>query len=211
MNNWLTIYNENYKNLLDINASGLKRGLIEGLYNRSLGFQLMFEMLLEQKDKDFQIIETGTVRNPNNWKDGNSGFLFSEMVKCHGGFVRSVDIDQTAVNAANNFINEAYYKSFCSDSVAWLQSLTDIDKIDLFYLDSYDVKWNNDLLSAEHHLKEFLAIEDKLKSGSIVAIDDNSKFLDSNKRTGKGRLIYEYLEKKNVFPVHDGYQIIYKF
>lgn len=211
MNNWLTIFKEKYSSLLDVNVSGVKRGLVEGLCNRKDGFQLMFNLLLEIKEHDFQIIETGTVRKPNNWKDGNSGFLFAELVRHHGGFVRSVDIDQSAVNIANTFIDEKYYKSFCSDSVAWLESIDDVSDVDLFYLDSYDVKWNNDQLSAEHHLKEFIAIESRLKSGAIVAIDDNSRFLDSNLRTGKGRLIVEYLEKKNIFPIYDKYQIIYKF
>ena len=46
---------------------------------------------------------------------------------------------------------------------------------------------------------------------TFVAIDDNSKFIENNKRTGKGRMIYEYLESKKIFPVYDKYQIIYKF
>lgn len=208
---WLDIFQEQYAELLDCKASGAKRGLVEGLYKRRQGFTLMFELLFQQKDKNFSIIETGTVRNPNNWKDGNSGFLFSEIARIHGGFVRSVDIDQTAVDTANNFIDQKYYRSHCSDSVAWLSSQTDLTNVDLFYLDSYDVDWVNDFPSAEHHLKEFKAIEPFIKSGCIVAIDDNSRLLDGNRRTGKGRMIVEYLESKGVVPVYDEYQIIYKF
>jgi hypothetical protein len=208
---WLTTYQTQYAELLNRKSSGRKRGLIEGLYKRKDGFQLIFELMFKEKSNNFSIIETGTVRNPNNWKDGNSGFLFSEMVKEHGGSVRSVDIDQTAVDTANQFIDQKYYKSYCSDSVAWLASLTDMSNVDLFYLDSYDVSWDNDIPSAEHHLKEFLAIESYLKPGCIVAIDDNSRFLANNNRTGKGRLIVEYLDSKGIKPVYDAYQIIYKF
>ena len=48
-------------------------------------------------------------------------------------------------------------------------------------------------------------------TGDIVAIDDNTVWLETNKRAGKGRLIFEYLADKNIFPLHDDYQIIYKF
>ena len=129
----------------------------------------------------------------------------------HGGFVRSVDINQGAVDIANQFVDQRYYKSFCSDSVEWLANLTDLNTVDLFYLDSWDVRWHDDRDSAEHHLKEFLAIEPHLKSGAIVAIDDNSRLLDSGRRTGKGRCIVEYLESKSILPIYDKYQIIYKF
>lgn len=210
MNDWLEIYSNTYKNNLQINSSGVKRGLTKNIYNRAQGYQIIFETLLKIKQENFQIIETGTIRNPMNWKDGNSGFLFSEMVRIHGGFVRSVDIDQRAVDTANNFVNPAFYKSFCSDSVAWLKSQQDLNEVDLFYLDSYDVEWANDEPSADHHLKEFLVIEPFLLPGKIVAIDDNS-FLASGKRTGKGRKIFEYLESKSILPIYDEYQIIYRF
>ncbi len=211
MDNWLNIYKTQYKNLLNRRSSGLKRGLEKDIYDRSEGYQIIFEHLLSAKESNFQIIETGTVRNPMNWKDGNSGFLFAEFVKIHGGFVRSVDIDQSAVDTANTFVDNRYYKSNCSDSVSWLSNLSDLNNIDLFYLDSYDVEWANDTPSAEHHLKEFQVIEKHLKPGCIVAIDDNSRLLLSGKRTGKGRMIVEYLEAKEIYPVYDNYQIIYRF
>jgi hypothetical protein len=210
MNTWIDVYQKNYKSLLDRSSSGIKRGLKFDVYNRSRGYELIFENLLRTKLKGFQIIETGTIRNPMNWKDGNSGFLFAEFVKMHEGFVRSVDIDQNAVNTANKFVDNRYYKAHCSDSVSWLSSLQDLNNIDLFYLDSYDVEWANDDPSADHHLKEFLVIEPFLISGKIVAIDDNS-FLTSGKRTGKGRKIVEYLESKSILPIYDEYQIIYRF
>jgi hypothetical protein len=210
MKNWNAIFQEKYKPLLKVNASGIKRGLSKNIYDRSNGFQIIFDQLLEIKQENFQIIETGTVRNPMNWKDGNSGFLFAEFVKEYGGFVRSVDIDQNAVNTANNFVNKEFYKSFCSDSVSWLSSLTDLNSVDLFYLDSWDVEWWDDDPSAQHHLKEFKSIEPYLNRPCIVAIDDNS-FKITGTRTGKGRAIYDYLKDKNIFPIYDEYQIIYKF
>lgn len=210
MANWIKEYRRQYKHLLSFNSSGQKRGLSKNIYDRSEGYELIFQLLLEIKKSNFQIIETGTVRKPNNWKDGNSGFLFAEFVKAHNGFVRSVDIDQTAVDAANTFIDNNYYKSYCSDSVTWLSNQTDLKSVDLFYLDSWDVEWMDDDPSASHHLKEFKAIEPFLHKDSIVAIDDNSFKLDGQ-RTGKGRKIVEYLAQKNIFPIYDEYQIIYRF
>jgi hypothetical protein len=210
MKTWEEIYSTEFAPLLDINVSYEKRGLIPGLYHRSKGFKIIFDELLKVKQKDFLIIETGSTRKPDNWKDGNSGFLFAEFVKLHGGFVKSVDINQKAVDSANNHIDARYHKSFCSDSVSWLASQSDLDMIDLFYLDSMNVKWQNDASSADHHLKEFRVIESYLSSGSIVAIDDNS-FLLNGKRTGKGRKIFDYLKSKNILPVYDEYQIIYRF
>jgi hypothetical protein len=207
--NWLTVFANKYSQLLDIRTSGAQRGLKEGIYQRSKGFQIIFETMFKNKNQNFNIIETGTIRKPNNWKDGNSGFLFAEFTKMHGGLVKSVDINQKAVDTANNFVNSKHYTAYCSDSVEWLKQQTNLDQIDLFYLDSYDVEWSNDEPSATHHLNEFLAIEPFLKN-TVVAIDDNS-FLLNGQRTGKGRKIFEYLEAKSVLPIYDAYQIIYVF
>jgi hypothetical protein len=171
----------------------------------------MFQKLLANNNPQYKIIETGTLRNPGNWKDGQSAQLFTEFVDCYSGSVRSVDIDARAVDTANSAIQSKNFKSHCSDSVAFLKQQTDLHEVDLFYLDSWDVKWENDSDSAEHHLKEFLAIEPHLKSGAVVAIDDNSRLLTDNRRTGKGRRIVEYLEQKGIKPIFDHYQIIYEF
>lgn len=206
---WYDYYSLKFKPYLDLNSSGKKRGLLKNIHNRSQGFEIIVNELFSIKDKNFQIIETGTVRNPNNWKDGNSGFIFAELVRMFGGYVRSVDIDKTAVESANGFIPRSYFESFCSDSLIWLKSLDNKEDIDLFYLDSYDVKWLNDTASATHHLEEFKIIEPYLQN-CIVAIDDNA-YLENGKRTGKGRAIFEYLENKGINPIWDEYQIIYKF
>ena len=208
---WINEYQHNYYQLLMPYSSGVKRGLAEGHCQRGDGFLLMFQKLLEQRTQNFKIIETGTLRKPGNWKDGQSARLFTEFVDQHGGQVRSVDIDPEAVVAAREFITSGRFSSHCSDSVEFLQQQPDLDQVDLFYLDSWDVKWHNDSASAEHHLKEFQAIETHIKSGTIVAIDDNSRFLADNRRTGKGRRIAEYLETKNKLPIYDRYQIIYQF
>lgn len=209
--NWLAYYQNTYYDLLMPKSSGAKRGLVEGHLQRGAGFLKIFERLLLRRTTNFYIIETGTLRNPGNWKDGQSAKIFTEFVDRHGGWVKSVDIDPDAVAAANRTIHSDRFEVHCSDSVDWLKSQTNLHAVDLFYLDSWDVKWENDKNSAEHHLREFQAIEPHIKVGAMVAIDDNSRFVADYRRTGKGRLIVEYLEQQGRQPIHDAYQIIYQF
>lgn len=208
---WHDVWHGQYRPKLDTAISGAKRGLQEGLGQRAAGFDLMFDLLLAQSRSAYEIVETGTCRNPGNWKDGQSAVLFSTFVDFHGGHVRSVDIDPAAVDRARAHISNTGFEVTCADSVAWLASLKDLDQVNLYYLDSYDVKWQDDSASAEHHLREFRIIEPHLRKGTVVAIDDNARFLDSGRRTGKGRCIVEYLEQKNILPIYDHYQIIYQF
>jgi hypothetical protein len=208
---WLKYYRDNYYDLLNPQVSGAKRGLTEGLYQRAHGFNLVFAHLESLNQTEYHIIETGTLRNPGNWKDGQSARLFTEFVQHHGGSVRSVDIDPTAVDAARGAITSDCFESTCQDSVLYLATQLDLDRVDLFYLDSYDVKWDNDHDSAAHHLMEFQLIEPHVKPGAMVVIDDNSRFLNTNQRTGKGHYIADYLAAKGIAPLYDAYQIIYRF
>ena len=208
---WLKNYRDTYYDLLNPQVSGAKRGLTEGLYQRAEGFNLVFAHLESLNQSEYHIIETGTMRNPGNWKDGQSARLFSEFVQHHGGSVRSVDIDPVAVAAARGAIQSDRFESTCMNSVLYLATQLDLDRVDLFYLDSYDVKWNDDHASAQHHLQEFQVIESNLKPGALVVIDDNSRFLDTNQRTGKGHYIADYLAAKGHEPLYDAYQIIYRF
>ena len=208
---WLKNYRDNYYDLLNPQVSGAKRGLTEGLYQRAEGFNLVFAHLESLDQSEYHIVETGTLRNPGNWKDGQSARLFSEFVQHHGGSVRSVDIDPVAVAAARGAIQSDRFESTCMNSVLYLATQLDLDRVDLFYLDSYDVKWNDDHASAQHHLQEFQVIESNLKPGALVVIDDNSRFLNTNQRTGKGHYIADYLAAKGHEPLYDAYQIIYRF
>jgi hypothetical protein len=211
MNTWLDHYRRIYYPLLNIQFDGVRGVLADGLYNRAVGFDVIFRLLLSQKQSNFNIIETGTLRIPGNWMDGQSARLFTEFVDLYGGQMRSVDIDSVACEAARNTITSDKFSVVHSDSVAWLESLADLDQVDLFYLDSYDVDWNNDTASADHHLKEFKIIQPFIRPGAVVAVDDNSRWVNNNRRTGKGRAIVEYLESQGYFPILDEYQIIFQF
>lgn len=207
---WLDTWRDANRERLTPVISGAKRGLQEGIGVRFPGFEIMFQLLLAQKQPWYNIIETGTLRKPGNWKDGQSAVVFTEFVQQFGGTVRSVDIDPAACRAAARAIKDPRFSVHCSDSVTWLRDNAHLDQVNLFYLDSWDVKWQDDSDSAEHHLSEFQAIESHLSAGTVVAIDDNARFLDG-RRTGKGRRIVEYLAKQGREPIYDAYQIIYQF
>jgi len=211
MNIWLDHYRRIYYPLLNIRFDGVQGVLADGFYNRAVGFDIIFRLLLNQKQSNFNIVETGTLRTPGNWMDGQSARLFSDFVELYGGQMRSVDIDSVACEAARNTITSDKFSVAHSDSVAWLKQQTDLDQVDLFYLDSYDVDWNDDTASADHHLNEFLVIQPHIHPGCVVVIDDNSRWVNNNRRTGKGRAIVEYLETQGHFPIMDEYQIIFQF
>jgi hypothetical protein len=198
-------YRSKYKELLDVAINYQKRNCSSNLIQRGTGFEVIFTLLESLQKPQYNIVETGTIRNPNNWKEGNSGFLFQEFLKYHSGSLTSIDINEENCNISKNFLDESICNVVCGDSVNTLSTM-DLSIIDLFYLDSYDVKWANDVPSAEHHLKEFKIIEPFLNQ-TVVAIDDNTFY--NGVRSGKGRLIYEYLADKGIHPVYDEYIMIY--
>ena len=178
------------------------------IYQRGNGYKLIFDTLLQKKIENFNIVETGTCRNLS-WSDGQSTILFADFVEKFGGTVQTVDISSEAVLLSKKLLKGKKVTVNLGDSISWLSNI-DKNDIDLFFLDSFDVKWKNDEPSATHHLNEFFEIEPYLP-GSILAIDDNVKSKTSNERAGKGRLIYEYLLSKNIKPIYDEYIIVYNF
>ena len=211
MNIWLDHYRRIYYPLLNIQFDGVQGVLADGFYNRAVGFDIIFRLLLNQKKSNFNIVETGTLRTPGNWMDGQSARLFTEFVELYNGQMRSVDIDSVACEAARSTITSDKFLVAHSDSVSWLKQQTDLDQVDLFYLDSYDVDWNDDTPSADHHLNEFMVIQPYIRPGVVVVVDDNSRWVNNNRRTGKGRRVVEYLEALGHFPIYDEYQIIFQF
>lgn len=204
--NFLEKFDNEYYELLKGNATRKKMETYPNFAQRSDPFRQIFS-ILENKHKDFyNIVETGTIRKLGNWNDGQSSLLFQEFLKCHNGFLKSVDINTNSCEIARTILDSRYCHVTCDDSINFLSSI-DVSEIDLFFLDSYDVKFKNDNDSAEHHLKEFKIIEPNLTNGTIIAIDDNTYF--DRKRSGKGRKIFEYLQEKNIHPVYDGYILIY--
>jgi hypothetical protein len=208
-NNFLDIFDQQYYSKLNPIMNWEKQGVVSNLCQRGDGFRLVFQMLVNQKKDFYRIIETGVLRTPEKWTDGQSTFLFQEFVKCNNGVVEAVDISIEACESAKSYLDQEYVKVFNDDSLNFLSTIS-LDDVSLIHLDSYDIKWSRPQASAEHHLAEFKLIENKIKKGTILLIDDNTQKLDGP-ITGKGMLIVEYLMSKGIFPLYRNYQLIYQF
>lgn len=175
---------------------------------RSDGFSTIFE-LLERKISSNRplIIETGSLRQPGNWEgDGQSTYLFNLFAQYYNGIVYSVDIDPIcSKNCTDLNLNNVI--SVTSDSIKFLSLLPNAEEIDLLYLDSYDLDFNNPEPSATHHLEELTQVFSYLTSGTVIAVDDN--IIRDGIKIGKGYLVEEYLSKKNCILVYDGYQKVW--
>lgn len=143
---------------------------------------------LESLNRPVTIVETGCSRQEYNWEgDGNSTVIWDKFVNYFGGVVYSVDIDPVATQYARSLVSQKT-KVITSDSIEWLKTFN--TKIDLLYLDSYDIDWNNPEPSMKHHEQELLASLHMLSKDSIVAVDDNLE------NVGKGYLVEKIAKEK---------------
>jgi hypothetical protein len=115
------------------------------------------------------IIETGS----SAW-GSNSSLLFDAYVRRFGGNFESVDLRiEPSVQLQKKCSSRTILH--CDDSVHFLQKWSGnhpAQKIDLLYLDSWDVNWVDPTPSALHGLAEFLAASTHLKNGSLLLVDD---------------------------------------
>jgi hypothetical protein len=174
------------------------------LGNRKDSFLKAFQYLISLKKESYFILETGMCRYENNYAgDGMSTILWDKFINVFNGKVYSVDINPSTLEfAKKNVSNKTFL--FCEDSVSFLHKLSleeSLEKIDLLYLDSFDLDWNNPHPSSFHHVKEFLAIKSKIEKDCLVFIDDN------NKNTGKGKYVDEFMSNIKKKKLIDEYQI----
>ena len=90
----------------------------------------------------------------------------------------------------------------CLDSIIAIRAISNPEKIDFLYLDSFDLTETID--SPSHHLAELASIYPRLSSGCIIAIDDCV-----SDQLGKHRFVKEWLSGLNVEPVFNGYITIW--
>jgi len=120
------------------------------------------------------IIETGS----SAWGT-NSTMLFDSYCNSFGGLCRSVDIRLEPLLMLKPLAT-SHTTLYCNDSVSFLNELSvEGNKIDLLYLDSWDVDWDDPMPSAIHGLNEYLAATKSLKTGSLVLIDDTPKTVEN--------------------------------
>ena len=179
--------------------------------DRATSFELIFELLDQKEDKNFLIVETGCMRADHGQlaygDDGASTFIFDDFINYYDGEVYSVDIKPENVAHAQKMVSDKT-KVICSDSVKFLWNFPEDKKIDFLYLDSYDVRKDNQHPSQLHHVKELCAVIDKLDEGSIVCIDDHDAFFTGG-QIGKGTYVKDFMENIGAECIHEGYQIVW--
>lgn len=156
--------------------------------SRYLTFKIAFDLLLQLPTH--HIVETGCVRQKDDWGAGYSTMLFGEFCQLYGGKTTSIDITPRHLAIAKEITTQYNHliEYVESDSVKFLEEYT--LPIDLLYLDSMDVPIHEGadrVPCQEHNLREFKAAESNLHAKSIVLLDD---YFDGN---GKPRLCERYM------------------
>jgi len=148
------------------------------------------------------IVETGSIRQPGNINgDGNSTYLFNDLT-LNGGKVYTLDIDPICAKHCNRLFGDNVI-SLTGDSLETIKLIN--EPIDCLFLDSYDLDWNNDQPSANHALIEYETIKQWLKSGTLIAVDDNN-----DQGGGKGRFLRQVAAEQGWTLLVDSYILVWK-
>lgn len=187
---------------------------------RQAGFKIMIDHL-RSIDRPL-IIETGCARPTDivPWgsvdvffkDDGVSTAIFDRYINDFSGEFYSVDITQRHVDYARSIVSNKT-TVVCGDSISFLwhanKTLYAQNRyVDLLYLDSFDFEPENPYPSMVHHVKELGAILARLRTGSMIAVDDNVG--TGPNRSGKPKYIAEMLEAMQIPLIHEGVQLIWK-
>lgn len=166
---------------------------------RAEAFAMMINHVAQKKHPI--IVETGCARLEDNYQgDGMSTLIFDKFVNKFGGEFYSVDINPENVAFASKHIGPRSVVT-CSDSVKYLSQFN--KPIDLLYLDSFDFDPNNPHPSSLHHIFELTAIMPYLRTGTMVAVDDNFDTI------GKGDYVKQYFDLLGNNRIYTGYQWIW--
>ena len=151
------------------------------LARRYATFALAFERLLAHTGSSRIIVETGCVREKDDYSAGYSTVLFGELLSRRGGRLYTVDISERNMaickKITRRFASSITYT--VGDSVTFLKtwsSAPDRKPIDLLYLDSFDYPVystpDEQAASQKHCLLELEAALPALSPNAIVLIDD---------------------------------------
>lgn len=159
-------------------------------------FKIALDLLIDLPQH--RIVETGCVRLKDDWGAGYSTMLFGEFCKLNGGSLITIDNTEHHMNICKELTKEysLYIEYLLGDSLTEFHKIQ--HKIDLLYLDSFDLDLVGDRLpSQEHNLKEFKTAEPLLHEKSIVLIDD---CFDGD---GKPKLTKQYM-------INNGWNVLYE-
>ena len=199
------------------------------LADREISFRKIFKYL-DSQPAPIIIVETGCLRNKDNFLDGQSTLLFDKYTLSRGkeSKVYTVDINKNSTDVCKQVVSNNV-EITTDDSVKYLNSLCskflkNKTKVTMFYLDSIDVNWRYPYPSAAHHLKELTVINRVLLPNTLLVVDDapangnltltedqnvkNWRVLESPSPPptigGKGYLVHEFAShvKVNLFFSH---------
>lgn len=142
------------------------------------------------------IVETGCIKNEEDWSAGHSTYILGWFVKNKNGSLISIDIDRNNVNFAKNWTKNMPVTIHHSDSRAWFKNYAG-RPIDALYLDSDDTSQQQDVC-----LQEVQAVLPHLSSSAPILIDDCP---DDSGRGGKA---IPWLLDKGYKIAFSGYQVL---
>tara|TARA_B100000927_G_scaffold223225_1_gene183037 strand:+ start:722 stop:1462 length:741 start_codon:yes stop_codon:yes gene_type:complete len=178
----------------------------------------MFQIILENfNGLSINILETGSAAHGTK-----SSMLFACYVKIFGGRFDTVDTNPE-IKLYYSFIESSNIEFHSEDSLKFINNLEEeyVASLDLIYLDSFDLDINNPSPSQNHGLNEFLSLNEKLKKGALIAIDDtpisyelfgNTQKNEFDFIPGKGRLVLDFLDKNpNLYQIlYHNYSVVLK-
>ena len=133
------------------------------LGQREISFRKIFKYL-DAQPTPIIIVETGCLREIDNFLDGQSTLLFDKYTLSRGNNskVYTVDINPKSTKICKEAVSKNV-EITTGDSVRYLNDLSsnflkNKTKVSMFYLDSFDVDWRYPYPSAAHHLKELTSI-----------------------------------------------------
>ena len=116
------------------------------LGHREISFRKIFKYL-DAISTPIIIVETGCLRDPDNFLDGQSTLLFDKYTQSRGkgSKVYTVDIDPKATKVCKETVSDKV-EIVTDSSVRYLTYLSKKflktkTKVSMFYLDSFDVDW----------------------------------------------------------------------
>jgi hypothetical protein len=149
------------------------------------------------------IVETGTLRQPGNWRgDGQSTRIWQWIMEHKKGIAVSVDIESSACDLARRECPAVHV--YCADSPTFLRGFLPF-AVDLLYLDSREWGPGAEIQSCMHQIAELSAIYERLPSGCLIASDDSH-----SPDQGKPALTRRLLHMLGIEPVIDGYIVAWK-
>jgi hypothetical protein len=173
--------------------------------HRAEGFRMMVRFVERRRrlHGPLTLVETGCIRDlASRESDGHSTVLFDRLATETGSRFFSIDVSPQNCGLARRLCPQATV--LCGDSVKLLYRIgRELGRIDLLYLDSFDLDWNNPHPSALHHLHELCAAFPALKRGSALFVDDNSG------EVGKGMYVRRFLSSIGAPCIYSGYQVGY--